>query len=519
MSIPPLLAPQEPQLRIQLPASLYASLWVNPTIETLTAGMQHLYSLNYLLSYYLPHGVVAHPPQPGQLQWQWQTRTLMFTDLAGFTSLTQTCAQKGVKGAQFLADLLNTYFSKTLDVISVSGGDLLEFTGDAILVEFADDVPERAIAKAIRAGLRLQRMMAEFAKVKTLAGESAIAMRVGIHSGRFLAADVGTPMRMVRILLGQTVRQAKQAEGVGVVGRVCVTQTTAEQVPDTFRYELHQPGYVLVHDDFDAATLGNFEITLRQRRNPQRLLMLNRTSEEVSQEISQLAAKNVPLTTYIAPPVLKLLVENASDRSIPPMLSRPTILFVNLLGLPEAADKVTSPAEETQLIKALSYLFAQINGLVEAQNGFLQKWTYHLYADILICFGIPNARIDNAIRAATVACQILQLVTEFPPVLIAQQSIQVACQIGLAWGTVFAGEIGQSFGRRDYNALGNPVNGAAYLMSQAAPNQILMTDTVEQEICREQDLLNIPLPFRYRPAGELQLKGHQHLTSVFELFS
>ncbi|MEM9808408.1 MAG: hypothetical protein AAF959_24350, partial [Cyanobacteria bacterium P01_D01_bin.56] len=61
--------------------------------------------------------------------------------------------------------------------------------------------------------------------------------------------------------------------------------------------------------------------------------------------------------------------------------------------------------------------------------------------------------------------------------------------------------------------------GAAYLMSQAAPNQILMTDTVEQEICREQDLLNIPLPFRYRPAGELQLKGHQHLTSVFELFS
>ena len=519
MSIPPLLVLQEPQLRIQLPASLYASLWVNPTEANLTAGMKHLYSLQHLLSHYLPYSVVAHPPEPGKLQWQWQTRTLMFTDLAGFTSLTQAYAQQGSVGARFLADLLNAYFSKTLDIVNASGGDLLEFTGDAILVEFADATPERAIAKAIRAGLRLQRMMAEFANVSTLAGEQAIAMRIGIHNGPFLTADVGTPMRMMRILLGETVRQAKQAEGTGMVSRVCVTASTAQQVANTFRFEPHGPGYVLVRDDFDAESLGSFDITLRQRRSTRSLLVLNQTPEEISQAINQLLAKNTPLISYIASPVLKLLVENASARTIPPMLSRPTVLFVNLLGLPEVADQVSSSVEETQLLEALSHLFAQINGLVEAKDGFLQKWTYHLYSDILICFGIPNAHIDDAIRAATVAYQILHLVTQFPPVSIANQSVQVACQIGLAWGTVFAGDVGQSFGRRDYNALGDPVNHAAYLMSQAAPNQILMTDTVEQEICREQNLLNVELPFSYRPAGELRLKGNQQLTPIFELLS
>ena len=515
MSLPSLLAPQEPQLRRQLPASLYAQLWIASTEAVLKTVMQHLNTLQHLLSHYLPYEVVAHPPEPGQPNWQWQTRTLMFTDLAGFTNLTQTCAQQGTTGAQLLADLLNSYFSKAIDVINTSGGDLLEFTGDAMLVEFNDSTSQRSMAKAIRAALRLQRMMGEFATVQTPAGEQALAMRIGLHNGQFLKADVGTPMRMMRILLGKTVRQAKQTEHLGIIGRVCITTESAALVADAFRFEAHQPGYLLVCDDFATETLGSFDITLRQQRNKRSLLALNRTESEINHEINRLLTKNLPLSSYIASPILKLLVENAREHSIPPGFSQAAVLFVNLLGLPDAADHVTSSTEECQLMTTLSHLFSQINSLVEAKDGFLQQWTYHLYSDILIYFGIPGAHMDDAIRATTVAGEILQLVAQMPPLQIANTTFQITCQIGLDWGTVIEGEIGHPFGRRNYNALGQPVNRAAHVMSQAHTNQILMTEAVQQEILHEQSLSRTELPFQYQQVKQINIKGSHHPTTVF----
>ncbi|MDR9404254.1 MAG: adenylate/guanylate cyclase domain-containing protein, partial [Halothece sp. Uz-M2-17] len=439
-----------------------------------------------------------------------------FTDLAGFTSLTQTCSQQGAVGSRFLAQLLNTYFARTIDIISASGGDLLEFTGDATLVQFDDVNPEQATAKAVRAGLRLQRMMTEFNAIKTEAGFHPLGMRIGIHSGRFLTADVGTPMRMMRILLGQVVRLTKATEGTGVVGRVCVTEATTQYVKDHFQFSPHQPGYCLVEDDLSGEALGRFEIKPRRRRKGS--LLLNKTQEEMIREINDLIAKTTPLISYVAPPVLKLLVENARDRAIPPTLSGATVLFINLLGLPEAIDSATSKAEEQQLIEALSHLFAQINALVEAKDGFLQNWTYHLYSDILIYFGVPTSRTDDSIRAVTVATQVLDLISHFPVVEMGEQRIEVECQIGLSWGTVFAGEIGQPHSRRDYNALGSPVNRAAYVMSQTPRNQIWITKAVVERIQFEQNLLNIDeLPFRYKQTTKLKLKGSDNLTDIFAI--
>ncbi|AFZ44136.1 adenylate/guanylate cyclase [Halothece sp. PCC 7418] len=516
MSLPESLVSQEAQLRIQLPATLQARLWMQPTESTLLAVIKHLRTLEHLLFHYLPLSVTERLPQPGELNWQWQTGTLMFTDLAGFTSLTQSCSQQGAVGSRFLAQLLNTYFSRTIDIINASEGDLLEFTGDATLVQFDDLNSERATTKAIRAGLRLQRMMMEFDAIAVGADSHPLGMRIGIHSGHFFSADVGTPMRMMRILLGAAVRQTKKTEGSGVVGRVCVTEETAQSVQDYFHFLPHQSGYCLVEDDLTSSALGRFEITPRRRRKGS--LLLNKTEEEMIREIQHLVMKTTPLSSYIAPPVLKLLVENARDRAIPPTLSGATVLFINLLGLPEAIDAVTCQQEEQQLMESLSYLFAQINALVEAKDGFLQNWTYHLYSDILIYFGVPTSRTDDSIRAVTVATQALELISQLPTVTLGDHSIQVQCQMGLAWGTVFAGELGQSHSRRDYNALGAPVNRAAYVMTQTPPNKIWMTTAVVERLQFEQDLLNIDeLAFTYQQITKLKLKGSEHLTPIFEV--
>ena len=61
---------------------------------------------------------------------------MMFTDLAGFTKLMEANSTKGREGAENLLSQLTKYFSAMIAIISKSGGDLVEFTGDALLVVF-----------------------------------------------------------------------------------------------------------------------------------------------------------------------------------------------------------------------------------------------------------------------------------------------------------------------------------------------------------------------------------------------
>ena len=60
--------------------------------------------------------------------------------------------------------------------------------------------------------------------------------------------------------------------------------------------------------------------------------------------------------------------------------------------------------------------------------------------------------------------------------------LEISCKIGIACGPVFAAEVGEPRGRREFNILGDTVNTAARLMTGAAINQILVTEGVCQEV-------------------------------------
>src|SRR5574340_525890 len=130
------IADLEPHLRYLLPADLYAAAWLDPNPENLRLVFEHLRTLRFILYDYVPRNVSEKLPQPGEVRSEWKEGTLMFTDLAGFTPLMEANAAQGRAGAETLLNTLNKYFSEMLEIISKSGGDLLEFTGDALLAAF-----------------------------------------------------------------------------------------------------------------------------------------------------------------------------------------------------------------------------------------------------------------------------------------------------------------------------------------------------------------------------------------------
>jgi class 3 adenylate cyclase len=466
---------------------------------------EHLRTLQRILHNYLPRHLVERPPIPGRLKYQWQEATLMFTDLAGFTPLMEANAAHGQRGAEILLSLLNSYFSIMLEIISKSGGDLLEFTGDALLVQFPIGRRGQDSARAVRAGLRMQQAMSRFRQIETPQGQLSLGMRIGIHTARFLTAEIGTPYRMEHIMMGREVQRTKRAEGAGTVGMVCLTPEAYERVKGEFAVEPTTEDHFLVVDHEEE--LDDYEITIFKRSSS--ALMLDRSSEALRQSIEEILNNIEPLAAYIPPAILKVLVENAANRQVPPQFARPTVMFVNLMGIPQAADEAQSPEEEYALTAAFSRLFALINAAVEGRGGVLKTVTYHLYgSDIMIMFGIPNAHTDDPRRAAAAALAIREMITSTPPLQVGGREIQVDCQIGLALGPVFASEIGDKRGRREFNVLGDAVNTAARLMAKAEHNTIWITEAVQQELGPG---------YECSPLGPLKFKGKSKELNIYRL--
>ncbi len=509
------LAQLEPRLRTLLPADLYAVAWVDPSPHTLLRVFEHLRTVQRILRNYMPRQVSESLPCPGQVRHDWQEGTLMFTDLAGFTRLLEANAARGRAGAETLLGVLNTYFAEMLEIISKSGGDLLEFTGDALLAQFLPDSRQSDTARAVRAGLRMQRAMERFASIETPQGVYSLGMRVGIHTGRFLTADIGTPRRMEHVLLGASVQCAKQAEGAGQVGRVCLTQAACERVRDQFHFEPGKPGYVFVVDDLAVQQLGEYDLVPPTRR-PASTILLDRSVEGLLVEIEKMVGLVEPMASYLPMPILNLVIESAAHRRITPDFPTPTVAFVNLIGLAESADRALPVSgaqvdEHALIVASFSRVIALINAAVEARGGVLKKVTYHLAgSDMMLCFGLPNAHTDDSMRAADAVLALRDVVKTVPPLTVGGEPVTIACKIGLARGPVFSAEIGEPRGRREFNVLGDTVNIAARLMTRAAENQILVTQAVHQDIAPH---------FDCEPLGAVELKGKAAPTRVFALHS
>ncbi len=496
-----ILAELEPRLRWLLPADLYAEAWLNPSRGTLSRVFEHLRTMLTILQHYVPRQVAENPPMLGQSHHEWQTGTLMFTDLAGFTPLMEANAANGRQGAASLLKVLNAYFAAMIEIIGKAGGNLLEFTGDALLAQFPEGRRHNGTARALRAGLRMQRAMDRFASIETGQGMLKLGMRVGLHSGPFLTADIGTPRRMEHILLGTTVHRAKLAEGAGRVGRVCLTQAAYQNVSDQFRFEPGNPEHVLVVDDLTEEQLGEYDLLLSRRRlgNP---MLIDRSVEGVMREIQRALGVIEPLASYLPMSILNVLVENAARRRLPPDFMRATVLFVNVIGLAETVTH-SPTGRETALIERFSRLFASINAAVEARGGVLKKVTYHLVgSDIMIYFGPPSGHSDDPARAAAAALAIRDLVVA------ADSPTPLKCKLGLSCGTAFAAEIGDPRGRREFNVLSDTVNTAARLMGKAADNQILLTQSVYEHISTHFDCTSV---------GAVALKGKGAPVPLFAL--
>jgi adenylate cyclase len=127
--------------------------------------------------------------------------TIMFCDLAGFTSFAEK------KDPESAVAALTSYFEQFGEAIDVHGGVIDKFLGDGIMALFnAPRRMEDAAACACRAALEGTRAVA--------AGETGLAVRVGIQSGEALVGNIGTSSRFSFTAIGDCVNLASRLESL-----------------------------------------------------------------------------------------------------------------------------------------------------------------------------------------------------------------------------------------------------------------------------------------------------------------
>jgi len=129
--------------------------------------------------------------------------TLMFTDIEGFTGLSERMPPDEV------ARLLNGYLGIVVPIIQRHGGVVNSFIGDGLFASF--NLPlnlDNHAAAALRAGLEIQQALHSQLQHP---GES-LRTRIGINTGPVIGVSVGTEKRMSYTLLGDAVNIAARIE-------------------------------------------------------------------------------------------------------------------------------------------------------------------------------------------------------------------------------------------------------------------------------------------------------------------
>ena len=205
---------------VQLPAALGLSVTFN-SVQLYVEKQKVEQSLRLYLPARLVKKFASDPTllKPGAKK---QQLTILFSDIAGFTTITE-----GMDPDQ-LAKLMNAYFQSAVDdCIHFTEGTIVKYIGDAIFAFWnapdpQDDHPYRAAEAALR--FRDQDKH-EFNGKKVLT-------RIGLHTGEANVGNFGSTTRVDYTAFGENINLSSRMEGLNkyLGTRVLMTGDTYEGI-------------------------------------------------------------------------------------------------------------------------------------------------------------------------------------------------------------------------------------------------------------------------------------------------
>jgi adenylate cyclase len=203
---------------------------------------------------------------------------------------------------------------------------------------------------------------------------------------------------------------------------------------------------------------------------------------------------------YFAP---NIAAEIAQQDAVVPLGGerRPiTILFSDIRGFTAMAETMGPDA----IARLLTEYFSEMVEIIFEHGGTLDKFVGDA---IMALWGTPIAHADDPDRALRAAVAMQQGVVRLNEQWALAGRPEIGVGIGINYGEVFAGNIG-SHRRLEYTVIGDAVNVANRLCSEAAPGEILVSEALCQVVKDQAE-------YEYLPA--MALRGRTRSVQVYRV--
>jgi len=187
---------------------------------------------------YIPPEIVAELNSEGahaQLQGESRDMTVFFSDIRGFTGLSETLTP------QQLTRMMNIYLTPMTEVIHDNRGTVDKYIGDAVMAFWGAPLEDPQHPRhALDAAMQMQQALTEVNTRFAAEGLPQVAVGMGLHTGEMNVGNMGSSFRMAYTVMGDAVNLGSRLEGLtkfyGVP--ILVSGELAARVPEYCFLEL-----------------------------------------------------------------------------------------------------------------------------------------------------------------------------------------------------------------------------------------------------------------------------------------
>ncbi|MBN1260181.1 MAG: AAA family ATPase, partial [Anaerolineae bacterium] len=177
-----------------------------------------------------------------------------------------------------------------------------------------------------------------------------------------------------------------------------------------------------------------------------------------------------------------------------------TVLFVDAVDF----TSLSAALDAESTFSLINDLLGLLVACVHRYDGLVDKFTGD---GLMAVFGAPIAHENDTELAVRAALDMQNAAAEFAPIARAKLGSAIQIRIGVHNGPAIAGVVGTQ-DQAAYTVIGETVNVASRLESQAAPGHILVSERIYR---------NTQAAFNYRPLGAARIKGLETPLAVFDV--
>ena len=161
-------------------------------------------------------------PERYGMQARAEELTVMFCDLRGFTSLSETMEPLALQA------LLNDVLSRLTHVIRAHQGTIDKYMGDCVMAFWGAPVAQPDHARlAVDAAVAMSAAMRQLNAERAARGEPALAVGIGLNTGVMSVGNMGSDLRRAYTVIGDAVNLAARLESLSRVYEVDIVASQA----------------------------------------------------------------------------------------------------------------------------------------------------------------------------------------------------------------------------------------------------------------------------------------------------